>query len=118
MKRNYLVVRRPKGWVPRTTDSTGTTRIAANLLAQDFSTERIDQKWVSDITYISSDDGWLYLCAVLDLSSRRVIGYGMSKNIDAELVCDAMKMVRSSEAILRTCFFIVIGAHSTPQIRS
>ena len=105
MKRNALVARRPKGWVPRTTDSSATARIAPNLLGQDFSTERVNQKWVSDITYIATDEGWLYLCVVLDLSSRGVVGYAMSKNIDAALVSTAVRVALKQRGHPRDVLF-------------
>jgi putative transposase len=92
MKQNGLQVRRPKRWVPRTTDSSMSLRIAENHLARDFSAERIDQKWVSDITYISTKQGWLYLAVIIDLCSRKVVGYAMSKSIDALLICEALRM--------------------------
>ena len=92
IKQNGLQVRPPKRWVPRTTDSSKTARIAENHLAREFSAEGINQKWVSDITYIATEQGWLFLCVILDLCSRKVVGYQMSKNNDAELVADALSM--------------------------
>ncbi len=119
MRRNALVARRPKGWVPRTTDSFGTTRIAPNLLGQDFSTERVDQKWVSDITYIATDQGWLYLCVVLDLSNRGVVGYAMSKNIDASLVSNIVEYLVSiaiqlRKSRIRLLTFLLIDRQDLP----
>ena len=118
MKRNALVARRPKGWVPRTTDSSATARIAPNLLGQDFSTERVNQKWVSDITYIATDEGWLYLCVVLDLSSRGVVGYAMSKNIDAALVSTAVRVALKQRGHPRDVLFHSDRARSTPPMQS
>ncbi|MGY0612464.1 IS3 family transposase [Luteimonas sp. A501] len=63
-----------------------------NLLAQDFSAQRPNQKRVGDITYIATDEGWLYLAVVLDLYSRLVVGWSMSDRMTAPLVCDAMRM--------------------------
>ncbi len=75
-----------------TTNSKHSLPVAPNLLKQDFSAERPDQKWVSDITYIWTDEGWLYLAVVLDLYSRRVIGWAIAERMTASLVCDALIM--------------------------
>lgn len=75
-----------------TTNSKHTLPVAPNLLQQDFSAERPNQTWVSDITYIATDEGWLYLAVVLDLYSRLVVGWSMSERMTATLVCDALRM--------------------------
>ncbi len=75
-----------------TTNSNHSLPVAPNLLQQDFSAERPNQKWVCDITYIGTDEGWLYLAVVLDLYSRIVVGWSMSERMAATLVCDALKM--------------------------
>lgn len=59
--------------------------------------DKPDQKWVSDITYIWTDEGWLYLAVVLDLYSRRVIGWAIAERMTATLVCDAHHGVMASE---------------------
>lgn len=66
--------------------------VSDNLLAQDFTASAPNQKWVQDITYLRTDEGWLYLAVVIDLWSRAVIGWSMSSRMTAELVCDALKM--------------------------
>ena len=66
--------------------------MAPNLLNQDFSAKRPNEKWVSDITYIATDEGWLYLAVVLDLYARRVIGWAMSERMTVKLTCDALRM--------------------------
>ena len=66
--------------------------MADNLLAQDFGARAPNQKWAGDITYLWTDEGWLYLAVVLDLYSRRVIGWAMSERMTAQLVCDALLM--------------------------
>ena len=63
--------------------------VAPNLLNQDFSAQRPNQKWVSDITYIATDEGWLYLAVVLDLYARTVGGLVLSERMTAQLTCDA-----------------------------
>jgi len=75
-----------------TTNSKNTTAPAPDLLQRDFKTEQPDTAWVSDTTFIPTREGWLYLAVVLDLFSRQVIGWAMSKHNDAQLVQDALTM--------------------------
>ena len=75
-----------------TTDSNHNLPVAANLLAQDFTAATPNAKWVADITYLWSEEGWLYLAVVLDLYSRKVVGWAMSERMTASLVCDALTM--------------------------
>lgn len=75
-----------------TTNSNHNLPVAPNLLEQDFSAAAPNQKWVSDITYIATDESWLYLAVVLDLHSRLVVGWAMSERMTAKLVCDALQM--------------------------
>jgi putative transposase len=78
-------------WV-RTTDSRHDQPIAPNLLEQDFRASGPDQRWVTDITYIPTDEGWLYLSAIVDLFSRRVVGWAMDAHMDRSLVLRALTM--------------------------
>jgi len=78
-----------------TTDSNHTLPVAQNILDRDFAADAPDRKWASDITYIATDEGWLYLAAVMDLYSRKIVGWSMSERIDAALVEQAMKMAVS-----------------------
>lgn len=64
--------------------------VAANLLAQDFSAETINEKWLADITYIDTHEGWLYLAAVLDVYSRTIVGWSMNERLHEKLVEDAL----------------------------
>jgi len=66
--------------------------VAHNLLRQDFSVTRANQHWASDITFISTRQGWLYLAVVMDLFSRRIVGWAMDRYSGRQLVVDAMKM--------------------------
>ena len=75
-----------------TTNSSHSLPVAENLLQQDFTAQRPNQVWVGDITYIATDEGWLYLAVVLDLFSRKVVGWSMSDRMTAMLVCDALRM--------------------------
>jgi transposase InsO family protein len=66
-----------------TTDSKHSYPISPNLLNQDFTAERINQKWVSDITYIRTSAGWLYLTVIMDLFNRQIVGWSMSHRLTA-----------------------------------
>lgn len=61
---------------------------------RDFTTKNINQKWLSDITYIATDEGWLYLACVLDLHGREVAGWSMGERITKELVIAALQQAR------------------------
>jgi len=74
----------------RTTDSNHGGVIAANLLDQDFSCERSEQKWGVDISYIWTAEGWLYLAIVLDLYSRRIVGWAVSDRLKKDLALNAL----------------------------
>lgn len=75
-----------------TTNSNHHLPVFDNLLNQDFSATVPNQKWVGDITYLGTDEGWLYLAVIIDLFSRQVIGWAMSERMTADLVCDALQM--------------------------
>ncbi len=75
-----------------TTDSNHGLPVADNLLNRQFNPPQPNQAWVSDITYIRTKTGWLYLAAVMDLHSRKIIGWAMSPAMPAELVCRALRM--------------------------
>lgn len=75
-----------------TTDSKHSLPIAENILARQFNPASPNTAFVSDITYIRTGTGWLYLAIVLDLYSRKVVGWAMAPNMPAELVCDALRM--------------------------
>ena len=75
-----------------TTDSKHDLPVAPNLLARDFTPAGPDQVWSGDITYIATDEGWLYLAAVIDLFSRQVVGWSMQPHMQTSLVSDALRM--------------------------
>ena len=75
-----------------TTDSNHNLPIAPNLLVRNFNARKPNEKWVSDITYVQTTEGWLYLAMFIDLFSRKVVGWSMSERIDSELVCDALQL--------------------------
>jgi putative transposase len=65
---------------------------APNLLKRDFTAERPDEKWLADITYIATLEGWLYLAAILDLCTRRIVGWAMSDRMTSDLTIAALEM--------------------------
>jgi putative transposase len=81
-KRRYVV----------TTDSKHDLPIAPNVLNRDFHPAQPNAVWAGDITYISTDEGWLYLAAVIDLHSRQVVGWSMKSHMETSLVSDALRM--------------------------
>jgi transposase InsO family protein len=75
-----------------TTDSRHELPIAGNVLARQFKPARPNQAWVSDMTYIRTRSGWLYLAVVMDLFSRKIVGWAMAPSMPAELVCSALNL--------------------------
>jgi len=75
-----------------TTDSKHKLPIAPNLLNREFTVNKPDRVWTSDITYIATGEGWLFLVAVIDLFSRQVVGWSMQPHMQASLVVDALRM--------------------------
>jgi transposase InsO family protein len=75
-----------------TTDSKHNLPIAPNVLSREFTVEEPDEVWVSDITYVETAQGWLYLCVFIDLYSRMIVGWSMSANMTADFVVDAFDM--------------------------
>jgi len=75
-----------------TTDSRNTKKPAANILNRNFTAPRPNRKWVSDVTFIETKQGWLFLAAIMDLYSRRVIGWAMGNKNNSELTGNALKM--------------------------
>ena len=91
MRTHGLVTRQRRSY-KRTTRANPAHPTAANILAADFVAERPNQKWCADITYIPTQAGWLYLAAVVDLFSRRIVGWSMSDRMTQTLVSDAFSM--------------------------
>ena len=75
----------------RTTVSDPKVEPFKNLLRQDFRADKPNQKWVSDFTYVPTDEGWLYLCTFIDLFSRRVVGWAVSSMLDRRLAIGALR---------------------------
>lgn len=74
-----------------TTDPAHSLPVAANILDRRFDGWQPNRAWVADITYVTTGEGWLYLATVMDLASRRIVGWSMSEAIDAKLVCAALR---------------------------
>lgn len=81
-----------KRFVVRTTDSRHAHPIAPNQLDRQFQQPAPDQAWAADITYIPTDEGWLYLAALIDLCSRKIVGWASGDSLAAPLVCQALEM--------------------------
>ena len=80
--------------------------MAENYLQQDFTAERMAQKWVSDLTYIKTDEGWLYLTIVMDLADRKVIGWALSETMKAiETTVAAFKMAVNNRPVVEPLLF-------------
>lgn len=75
-----------------TTDSNHKLPISANLLDREFAVAEPDKVWVGDITYIGTDEGWLYLAVVIDLFSRQVVGWSLREDMTSNIVIDALRM--------------------------
>jgi len=91
MRDNGIAVRRNRKF-KATTDSNHSFNIAPNLLNRDFSAARPNRKWAGDISYVWTQEGWLYLAVILDLHSRRVIGWAVSNRMKRDLAIRALNM--------------------------
>lgn len=92
MRGEGLRAKAKRKFVPRTTDSDHARPIAPNVLDRQFAAAAPNRKWATDITYIPTDEGWLYLAGVLDLCSRRLVGWSMADHMQTDLVADALTM--------------------------
>jgi putative transposase len=91
MQKNRIVGRHRKKRC-RTTDSNHPLPIAPNLLQQNFSCEAPNKVWLADISYLPTDEGFLYFAGMKDLCTKKIVGWAMSRTIDAQLVLDALSM--------------------------
>jgi putative transposase len=92
MKQQQIRAKTKRKFVPRTTDSAHAQPVADNLLGRQFTAELPNQKWAADITYIPTGEGWLYLAGVIDLCSRRIVGWSMADHMRTGLIGDALGM--------------------------
>lgn len=102
MRENGITVERTRKF-KATTDSDHTFNIAPNLLDRDFRATGPNQKWAGDISYIWTREGWLYLAVILDLHSRRVIGWAVSNRMKRDLAIRALKMAIAFRAPPKGC---------------
>ena len=91
MRAMGLQSKRRRKWI-KTTDSQHELAVAENILNRDFHAAYPGEKWVSDITYLGADSGWLYMTIILDLWDRKVVGWSMSEELTAEPVSRALAM--------------------------
>lgn len=90
----------------QTTDSRHTYAVSENYLQQDFTAEGLAQKWVSDLTYIKTGEGWIYLTAVLDLADRKVLGWAISETRKAkETTVAAFSMAIKNRPVVQPLLF-------------
>ena len=92
MRQHGIRARAPRRYRVCITDSKHSLPVAANLLEQNFVADRPDQVWLADITYIPTSEGWLYLAVILDLFTRKVVGWAMRDHLRAELTIAALTM--------------------------
>ena len=92
MRKHHLVAKHRRQRRVKTTDSRHPFPIAPNRLQREFSAERPNEKWVADFTYIDTAEGWLYLALLLDVFSRKIVGWAMENHMEASLVEQALRM--------------------------
>jgi putative transposase len=92
MRAQALRARPRRRGLPKDEGDRRSAALSPNLLDRQFVAERPDQKWIADFTYVWTAEGWLYVAAVIDLFSRRVVGWSMSAGMTAQLVTDALVM--------------------------
>jgi len=107
MQMHEIRAKTKRKFVPRTTDSHHNKPVAKNVLDREFQADAPDRKWVVDITYIPTDEGWLYLAGVLDLCSRKIVGWSMADHMRAELPSAALSM-----AVAQRCPDVGLLHHS------
>jgi len=95
MRQGRISGRARRRFKPHTTDSNHPHPIAPNRLAQSPPPQAPNQVWVSDITYVETGEGWLFLSAIMDLFSRRIVGWSMEKSLDTRLVLGSWHMART-----------------------
>lgn len=99
MRKKGLVGRCPKRWRKTTEQDPDAMTKAIDLICREFGPGvEIDRRWCGDITYVPTWEGWMYLATVIDIASRRVVGWAMADHLRAELVCDALR-----DAVIRRC---------------
>jgi putative transposase len=92
MRANALRARPRRRALPRDEGERATSSVAPNVLDRQFTADQPNRKWIADFTYVWTAEGWLYVAAVIDLFSRRVVGWSMRAEMNAQLVTDALLM--------------------------
>ena len=92
MRQEQLWAKQKRKFRVTTTDSTHSYPVAPNLLDQDFTASQPNETWLTDITYIPTAEGWLYLAVVMDLYTRMIVGWSMGPRMTRDLVIDALRM--------------------------
>ena len=98
MRARGIRAKTKRKFVPRTTDSAHARPVAGNVLARDFAADAPDRKWAADITYVPTGEGWLYVAGVLDLCTRKLVGWSMADHMETSLVADALRMALARRA--------------------
>jgi transposase InsO family protein len=96
MRKNGIRAKQARKYRPQTTDSKHSMPVAPNRLERTFNPPAENRAWVADITYVPTREGWLYLACVLDLFSRKVVGWAMNERMPKELALDALAMALAS----------------------
>ncbi len=96
MRENGLRVRQKSRYRCRTTCADPKNPVMSNILDRDFTAARMNEKWVTDVTFVPTDEGWLYLAAVLDLYNREVVGWAMGDSNNTDLTVRALDMALES----------------------
>mgnify|MGYP001616836821 CR=1 FL=1 len=104
MRQNGITPKRRRKF-KKTTDSDHNYPIAPNLVERVFEAELLNRLWTSDITYIWTSEGWLYLAVVLDVCSRRIVGWGMSHRLQDDLVVRAIKQALAQRQVAKGLIF-------------
>lgn len=112
MRENGIAVKRNRKF-KATTDSNHSFNIAPNLLERDFTADRPNRKWAGDISYVWTREGWLYLAVILDLHSRRVIGWAVSNRLKRDLAIRALRWPSPCDAHRRAASTILIAVANT-----
>ncbi len=110
MQQNAIQARGKRRFRIATTDSRHNLPIAANVLDRNFTASEPNQAWVGDFTYIATEEGWPFLSVVIDLFSRRVIGWSMRPDIRCDLVVDALEMAWMGRSLNETSRLIFHSA--------
>ena len=112
-----ICARRKRPFKVTTTDSDHTYPVAENVLNRDFTAIEPDRAWVADMTYVATAEGWLYLAVIIDLFSRRVVGWSMAEHMRTELVSTALESALGQRIpLLRDLSFIPTEVLNMPAL--